>query len=66
MKPMKPSCRPDFAVAVYPGHLWVFGKGYPLNPNVPVNHQTPPTFLVQAEDDAVESTHVAIDPAPPT
>jgi acetyl esterase/lipase len=51
----KVSARPDFAVAVYPGHLWVDGKGYKLNPNVPVNHQTPPTFLVQAENDNVDS-----------
>jgi len=46
--------RPDFAVAVYPGHLWVGDKAYRLNPNVPVNHQTPPTFLLQAEDDKVD------------
>ena len=50
----KESCRPDFAVAVYPGHLWVDGAGYKLNPNIPVTRQTPPTFLVQAEDDNVD------------
>jgi len=54
------SCRPDFAVAVYPGHLWVDDKGYRLNPNVPVNHQTPPTFLVQAEDDKVDDVGQSI------
>lgn len=54
------SCRPDFAVAVYPGHLWAGGKGYALNPNVPVTHQTPPTFLVQAEDDNVDGVHQSI------
>ena len=42
------SCRPDFAVAVYPGHIESAGK---LNPNVPVTAGTPPTFLLQAEDD---------------
>jgi acetyl esterase/lipase len=51
------SCRPDFAVALYPGHLWVDGKTLDLNPNVPVNHQTPPTFLVQAENDTVDSVN---------
>jgi acetyl esterase/lipase len=56
----KVSCRPDFAVAVYPGHLWVGGKGYGLNPNVPVNHQTPPTFLVQAENDNVDGVNQSI------
>lgn len=54
------SCRPDFAVAVYPGHLRVPGKAYRLNPNVPVNHQTPPTFLVQAEDDTVDGVDQSI------
>lgn len=29
----KVSCRPDFAVVVYPGHLWAGGRGYVLNPN---------------------------------
>jgi acetyl esterase/lipase len=54
------SCRPDFAVAVYPGHLWAGGKAHKLNPNVPVNHQTPPTFLVQAENDTVDGVHQSI------
>jgi acetyl esterase/lipase len=48
------SCRPDFAVAIYPGHLEA-RKG--LNPNVPVTAQTPPTFLLQAEDDHVDSVN---------
>ena len=56
----KVSCRPDFAVAVYPGHLWVGGKAYGLNPNVPVTHQTPPTFLVQAENDNVDGVNQSI------
>jgi acetyl esterase/lipase len=54
------SCRPDFAVAVYPGHLWTGGKDYGLNPNTPVNHQTPPTFLVQAENDDVDNVNHSI------
>jgi len=40
------SCRPDFAVIVYPGYL-------NAKPGVPVSAQAPPTFLVQAEDDPV-------------
>ena len=47
----KESSRPDFAIAVYPGHLEHDGK---LNPNLPVTRRTPPTFLVQAEDDGVD------------
>lgn len=54
------SSRPDFAVAVYPGHLLVPGEGYRLNPNVPVDRRTPPTFLVQAEDDGVDGVGQSI------
>jgi acetyl esterase/lipase len=49
----KESCRPDFAVALYPGHLWD-GLKFELNPNVPVTADTPPTFLLHAEDDPVD------------
>lgn len=49
------SCRPDFAMAIYPGHLAKErGDGFELNPNVPVTPQTPTTFLLQAEDDHVD------------
>ncbi len=41
----KESCRPDFAVAVYPGHLSTSDTTYELNPQVPVTPQTSPTFL---------------------
>jgi acetyl esterase/lipase len=72
----KVSCRPDFAVAVYPGHLslsiaeWEANragrklvlprpapadKDLALNPGIPVSKQTPPTFLLQAEDDPVDN-----------
>jgi acetyl esterase/lipase len=72
----KESCRPDFAVAIYPGHLslsaaeWDAKQGtkkfvvpHPpnadkeltVNPEVPVTRQTPPTFLLQAEDDHVDN-----------
>ena len=71
----KESCRPDFAVAIYPGHLslsaaeWDAKQGtkkfvipHPataaedlaLNPEIPVTSQTPPTFLLQNEDDHVD------------
>jgi acetyl esterase/lipase len=46
------SCRPDFAIGIYPGHLAKAGKE--LNPNLPVTADTPPTFLLQAEDDHVD------------
>ena len=74
----KENCRPDFAVAIYPGHLsisaaeWDAKQGakkfvlhYPatadrdlgLNPDVPVTNRTPPTFLLQAEDDHVDNVN---------
>jgi acetyl esterase/lipase len=51
----KESCRPDFAIALYPGHLSA-EKDEPvaLNPHIRVTSKTPPTFLVQAEDDEVD------------
>jgi len=71
----KESCRPDFAVAIYPGHLsfsaaqWDAKRGrtkfeltqpdplerFPLNPDLHITAQTPPTFLLQAEDDHVDN-----------
>jgi acetyl esterase/lipase len=74
----KESCRPDFAVAIYPGHLslsaaeWDAKQGtkkfairYPvgtdknlgLNPDIHVTRETPPTFLLQNEDDHVDSVY---------
>ena len=75
----KESCRPDFAVALYPGHLslpaaeWdakqgtkkfaiphpdhpsIAEKSVALNPDLHISSQTPPTFLLQAEDDHIDS-----------
>jgi acetyl esterase/lipase len=48
------SCRPDFAVALYPGHLAVPATGFALNPDNRVSRETPPTFLLQATDDPVD------------
>jgi acetyl esterase/lipase len=77
----KESCRPDLAVALYPGHLslsaaeWdarqgakkfvmphpagvsIAGKGLALNPDLNVTSKTPPTFLLQAEDDHVDNVN---------
>jgi len=50
----KESCRPDFAVALYPGHLAVPEKSFALNPDLQVTSRMPPTFLLQAEDDPVD------------
>jgi acetyl esterase/lipase len=56
----KESCRPDFAVAIYPGHLWVDDKKFELNPEVPVTSETPSTFLLQAEDDHVDGINQSL------
>jgi acetyl esterase/lipase len=48
------SCRPDFAIALYPGHLAVPERNFALNPDIRVTRRTPPTFLLQAEDDPVD------------
>ena len=53
----KESCRPDFAIALYPGHLWKNDRDFRLNPNVPVTSNTPPTFLLQAENDPVDNVN---------
>jgi len=42
-------CRPDFALIIYPAYL--YRDGFTLAPELPVTAQTPPTFLLQAEDD---------------
>jgi acetyl esterase/lipase len=49
----KLSCRPDFAVIVYPGYLALADQNFAPNPEIHPTAQTPPTFLVQAEDDTV-------------
>jgi acetyl esterase/lipase len=77
----KESCRPDFAVPVYPGHLswqaaeWdarqgtkkfaiphphsqsIMDANLALNPDLQVTARTPPTFLLQAEDDHIDSVY---------
>jgi acetyl esterase/lipase len=61
----KVSCRPDFAVAIYPGHL-SFGdeslKTPKLNPDIAshITRQTPPTFILQNEDDHVDGINQSL------
>ncbi len=59
----KLSSRPDFAIALYPGHLWMHedeDRGtrneadMRLRPDIRVRADTPPTFLLQAENDDVD------------
>lgn len=47
------SSRPDFAIAVYPGHIWR-EPGWNMDPSLKVTKQTPQTFILQAWDDEVD------------
>ncbi len=47
------SRRPDFAVLIYPGYLAVAENAMATNPEIQPTAQTPPSFIVQAEDDPV-------------
>jgi len=59
----KERCRPDFAMLLFPGHLWanedrdpatIKDEKFELRPDIHVTRQTPPTFLVQAANDDVD------------
>lgn len=52
------SCRPDFTVLVYPGGLVEEGEAHAIPANVAPGAQTPPAFLVMAQDDPVRVEHV--------
>jgi acetyl esterase/lipase len=47
------SCRPDFAVVVYPGYLAIAEQNFAANSEINPTEKTPPTFIVQTEDDPV-------------
>ncbi|MBN9661546.1 MAG: alpha/beta hydrolase [Acidobacteria bacterium] len=47
------SSRPDFAILIYPAYLAVKEQGDKLAEETPVTANTPPSFLVQTEDDGV-------------
>ena len=63
------SSRPDFAIIVYPGHLWLHEDeddktrvqtDLRLRPDIQVTKDAPPTFLVMAEDDQVDCVEQAL------
>ena len=56
----KLSCRPDFAVIVYPGYLALADKNFAANPDINPTANTPPTFIVQAEDDPVHVENAVV------
>ena len=54
------ACRPDFAVIVYPGYLAMADKNFAANPDIPVTSETPPSFIVQAENDPVHVENAVV------
>lgn len=47
------SCRPDFTFLIYPAYLTRDNKGETIATEVAVTTNTPPTFIVMAQDDPV-------------
>ncbi|MGD0829769.1 MAG: prolyl oligopeptidase family serine peptidase [Terracidiphilus sp.] len=37
--------------------MWIDDKKFELNPKIPVTRQTPPTFLLQNEDDHIDNVN---------
>jgi acetyl esterase/lipase len=56
----KLSCRPDFAVIVYPAYLALPDKNFALNSDINPTAATPPQFIVQAEDDRVHVENAVV------
>ena len=55
------SCRPDFGMALYPGHMTENTTNeFELNPTIPVSDNMPPQFVLQAEDDHVDGVEQAL------
>ncbi len=46
-------CRPDFVMLIYPAYLTVQKEGDKIAPELKITAKTPPTFLVQTEDDGI-------------
>jgi acetyl esterase/lipase len=51
--------RPDFGVALYPGHIWA-GEGFQPEPFDHFSSKAPPTLIVAAEDDPVDDVRNSI------
>jgi acetyl esterase/lipase len=54
------SCRPDFAFIIYPGYLALEDKDYAPNPEIHPTAETPPSFIVQTEDDTVHVENAVV------
>ena len=58
----KQSSRPDFAVVLYPGHIWDYVDDAMRKPanGLRVTKDAPPTFILQAQDDPVDNIHESL------
>lgn len=54
-----PPSRPDFAMVMYSGHLWT-GKALSLEKDIKVTADAPPTFIAQAQDDAIDDVRESL------
>jgi acetyl esterase/lipase len=51
----KTDCRPNFGIVMFPGHMTNHtSKEYELNKKLPVDGNTPPTFILQAGNDPID------------
>ena len=55
----KQNIRPDFAMALYPGHLWN-AKSIALRKDIKIDAHCPPTFIVQAGDDPIDDVRQSV------
>jgi acetyl esterase/lipase len=52
----KISSKPDFGIVFFPGHMLVHSDGpFDLNRTLPVDSSTPPTFILQAGNDPIDT-----------
>jgi acetyl esterase/lipase len=54
------SCRPDFAVIVYPGYLAIAEQNMAPNAEIHPTEKTPPSIIIQAEDDTVHVENATV------
>jgi acetyl esterase/lipase len=51
----KTDCRPNFGIVMFPGHMTNHTSNlYELNKKLPVDANTPPTFILQAGNDPID------------
>jgi acetyl esterase/lipase len=54
------SCRPDFAFIIYPGYLANAAQNMAPNADINPTDKTPPSFIVQAENDPVHVENATV------